>query len=205
MIKQNCIVNPGVRMNTSKEKKVKLRRLIRERSLSLDPAYCRAADQAIYDHLLSLPEYQNASRIFCFVSRPEEADTHAIILHALTEGKTIAVPRCEGDGIMHAYAIQDFPGDLQPGKYGILEPAGGCMRMDPADFDLLLVPCCSCTHDGKRLGFGGGYYDRYLPQTSAVTIALCREKLILPEIPAEPFDQNMDIVLTEAGIFRRTC
>lgn len=192
-------------MNTIQEQKKILRRKIRERALSLDPAYCRSADQAIYDQLLSLPEYQNASRIFCFVSRPEEADTHAIILHALTEHKTIAVPRCEGDGIMHAYVIRDFYRDLQPGKYGIPEPGGGCTRMVPADFDLLLVPCCSCTHDGQRLGFGGGYYDRYLPKTSAVTISLCREKLISPEIPAEPFDQNMDIVLTEAGIFRGTC
>ena len=192
-------------MNTIQEQKRILRRKIRERALSLDPAYCRSADQAIYDQLLSLPEYQNASRIFCFVSRPEEADTHAIILHALMEHKTIAVPRCEGDGIMHAYVIRDFYRDLQPGKYGIPEPGGGCARMAPADFDLLLVPCCSCTHDGQRLGFGGGYYDRYLPKTSAVTISLCREKLISSEIPAESFDQNMDIVLTEAGIFRGTC
>lgn len=189
-------------MNTEKEEKNRLRRVIREKARSLDPDYCHAADRAIYDLLTVLPEYRRASRIFCFVSRPDEADTHAVILHALAEGKTAAVPRCVGDGIMHACVIQDFYRDLTPGRYGIPEPVSRCPRMDPDAFDLILVPCCSCTHEGKRLGFGGGYYDRYLAKTSAVTIALCREELILPEIPVEPFDLDMDIVLTEAGVFR---
>ena len=186
------------------EEKKKLRRTVCETAEHLDPSYCLSADLCIRQMLFSLPEYENASRIFCFVSRPEEVDTHTIIRESLLNGKTIAVPRCEGDGIMQAYSIQNFPEDLTPGRYGIPEPSAGRPLIKPSSFDLILVPCCSCSHTGQRLGFGGGFYDRYLTLTSAVTIVLCREKLTVSEIPSEPFDRDMDIVLTEAGVFRRS-
>ena len=183
-------------------KKTLLRRAVREKARSLDPARCKEADAAIFRLLLSLPEYRKAARIFCFVSRPDEVDTRPIMQHALSSGKTTAVPRCAGNGIMHAHYILDPEADLTPGMYGIPEPAAEAPAADPADFDLILVPCCSCSHTGKRLGFGGGYYDRYLEKTSAVTVALCREALITAEIPMDAFDRKMDIVLTEAGVFR---
>ncbi len=192
-----CICSPVC------EAKLLLRREIRSRALKLDPEYCRSADLAIREQLFDLPEYRNASRIFCFVSRPAEVDTRPIIHNALSAGKTIAVPRCAGDGIMYAHCIQDPDADLFPGMFGIPEPSPEARIMKPSDFDLILVPCCSCSHTGKRLGFGGGFYDRYLEKTSAVTIVLCREKLTVSEIPSESFDRDMDIVLTEAGVFRR--
>ena len=186
------------------EEKLLLRREIRSRAQSLDPAYCHSADLAIRGQLFAMPEYRNASRIFCFVSQPSEVDTRPIIQDALSSGKKTAVPRCTGNGIMHAHYILDPETDLTPGMYGIYEPSAEAPAAAPEDFDLILVPCCSCSHTGKRLGFGGGFYDRYLKQTSAVTIVLCREKLTVSQIPSEPFDRDMDIVLTEAGIFRQS-
>ena len=185
-----------------REAKYQLRREIRSQARALDPVYCKEADTAILKKLLALPEYQKASRIFCFVSRPDEVDTSPIIQDALSSGKTVAVPRCAGNGIMHAHSINDPDTDLSPGMYGIPEPSPEAPVMDPAVFNLILVPCCSCSHTGKRLGFGGGYYDRYLEKTTAVTIVLCREKLVSSEIPTDSFDRQMDIVLTEAGVFR---
>ena len=194
--------SPLCSCSSVQEAKILLRRAIRSRARTLDPAYCRSADLAIREQLFIMPEYRNASRIFCFVSRPSEVDTRPIIQDALSSGKTVAVPRCAGNGIMHAHCIHDPDTDLSPGMYGIPEPSPETPLMDPSAPDLILVPCCSCSHTGKRLGFGGGFYDRYLTQTSAVTVALCREKLTVSEIPSEPFDRDMDIVLTEAGIFR---
>ena len=172
----------NIRKDGLKEEKKLLRSRLRKKARSLDPAYCTAADLAIRELLFSLPEYQKASRIFCFVSQPTEVDTRPIILDALSKGKTIAVPRCVGNGVMNAHRIQDPETDLAPGSYGILEPSPESPVTDPAVLDLILVPCCSCSHDGRRLGFGGGFYDRYLEKTSAITIVLCREELICEEI-----------------------
>ena len=183
-------------------KKALLRRAVRERARSLDPVCRKEADETIFRLLLSLPEYRNASAIFCFVSRPDEVSTQPVIRNALSSGKKIAVPRCAGNGIMHAHYILDPDTDLAPGMYGIPEPSADTPAADPSDFDLILVPCCSCSHTGTRLGFGGGYYDRYLEKVSAITAVLCHEALTSESIPADSFDRTMDIVLTEAGIFR---
>ena len=179
-----------------------LRRQIREEVRALDPAYCAAADRAIREILFSLPEYGSARTVFCFVSLPSEVNTRPILEHILSSGKTLAVPRSEGNGVMQAHVITDPEKDLSRGMYGIEEPSVSLPVLSPEAFDLILVPCCTCSHTGKRLGFGGGYYDRFLARTDAFRIALCREVLIKNDIPEDPYDLSMDIVLTEAGIWR---
>ena len=181
-----------------------LRRQIREEVRALDPAYCAEADRVIAETLFSLPEYREARTVFCFVSLPTEVNTHPVLEHILSSGKTLAVPRSEGNGIMQAHIITDPAQDLARGMYGISEPSASLPVLPPEAFDLILVPCCTCSHSCRRLGFGGGYYDRFLSRTEAFRIALCREAVIKNDIPADPFDLPMDIVLTEAGVWRRS-
>ena len=91
---------------------------------------------------------------------------------------------------------------MEAGKYGILEPGAETPVIQPEEINLAIVPCMSCSHDGRRLGYGGGYYDRYLVRTRAVKAVICRERIMRADIPVEPHDQLMDMVISEHGVRR---
>ena len=185
-----------------RDAKKALRAQIRKTVSGLSAAYREKADRGIFEHVVSLPEYQQACTIFCFVSMPDEADTRKIIDDALSKGKRVCVPRCEGKGIMNAYEIRSPERDLRPGKWSIPEPVADAPRVEPGAFDLALVPCCAASRDGRRLGFGGGFYDRYLLKTGAVRAVLCREQVLRDDIPTDSHDLTMDIVISERGVTR---
>ena len=83
-----------------------------------------------------------------------------------------------------------------------MEPKGYCEEIPPQKIDLAFVPCVTCNKKGDRLGYGGGFYDRYLSQTDAWRVILCREKILLSEIPTEGHDLRMDVVVSEREIVR---
>lgn len=178
------------------EIKQKLRKELKARVQELSKAYCRAADQEIARRLYELEEYKRAKTVFCYVGTPAEIDTVPILLHALAEGKQVGVPLCKGHGMMEVINITDLT-DLTPGAFGIMEPKPGGRWMDPGEIGLALIPCLSCTRQGVRLGYGGGYYDRYLRYVPGFKLALCREKMLSEHLIQETHDIRMDGVLTE--------
>ena len=78
-----------------------------------------------------------------------------------------------------------------------MEPAGEYKKIEPEEIGLALVPCLSCTEDGRRLGYGGGFYDRYLPKLHCPKVVLCRKQLIMEDIPMDEFDVVMDGVISD--------
>ena len=189
----------GVRvMENIAGEKERIRREILERRKGLSRQYCRRADQMILEKLLGSAVYKRAEAVFVYVSRAGEVDTRELIRKILADGKTAAAPRCTNKGIMKAYGIMGFE-DLEKGAYGIWEPGKYCPEIRPEDIDLAVVPCLTCSHDGRRLGYGGGYYDRYLPLSPAFRAALCRERLICAGLPVETTDCLMNLVITEEG------
>lgn len=186
---------------TMEERKKTLRKSIKERAAGLDREYIRKADRAIFNYVTSLPEYRDGEIIFCFAGAREEINTAPIIEDALSRGKQVGVPKCIAKGIMEVRRIRSL-GDLEPGKYGILEPGSQAALIQPEEIDLAVVPCLSCSSDGRRLGYGGGYYDRYMEHTQAVKAVICRKRLMCEEIPMDTHDAAMDIVISEEGIRR---
>ena len=179
--------------------KNKLRAEIAAQVKNLPPAYCREADGAICRWVLHSEAYREARTIFCYVGSDREIDTGALLRGALQDGKILAVPLCVDAGVMEARQIQGVS-DLVSGKYGILAPKLDCPVVEPADFDLAIVPCCTGNAKGQRLGYGGGYYDRYLSRTRCPTMLLCRGQLVREEIPMEGHDLTMDYLVTEDGV-----
>ena len=173
---------------------------IKKKMAALTAEYIRLSDAAILDRLLSLPEYRSASFLFTYVSLGREVDTHALILHALGCGKRVAVPRCIGDGIMEFCEIRSLD-EFAPGRMHIPEPGPGCVSIPLSAADFAVIPCVSCDRDRNRLGHGGGYYDRYLAQTSVPCAALCREALLLDAVCRESHDRSVDMVITERFIY----
>lgn len=183
------------------ERKKKLRCEIKDLTAGLSAEYRRMADGEIFDHIVSLPEYERAATVFCFVGTDSEIDTVPILTDAWKKGKRVCVPKCVGKGIMKAYQICELE-DLKEGSYGILEPSEASDVILPEEIDLVLAPCLSCGSDGKRLGYGGGYYDRYLERVAAPKAALCRKRLMREDIPVDVHDFRMDMVICEDGIMR---
>lgn len=182
------------------EAKKQLRKEIARKQAALTPQETAVSDAAMLPWILELPEYQKASLLFCYVSMEKEPDTRRLIAHALAAGKRVAVPLCTGKGQMEAREIAGME-DLIPGQYGILEPKAACPMVTPREIRLAVIPCVTCGHNGKRLGHGGGYYDRYLAQMLCPSVCLCREALTCEEIPLEPHDLPVGMLITEQGVF----
>ena len=180
---------------TKKELKKELRTEIREAIKTLDQEYITKTDSAICDRIIALPAFKSCRNFFGFIPMKSEVDIKPVIEYAWKSGKNVIVPLCMPEGRMSLRVINSYD-DLEPGAYGIMEPKTSCVEVGISDIDFCLVPCVSCSHDGKRLGNGGGYYDRFLEKYKGEKAILCREKLIRENIPMEPFDAVVTPVIT---------
>ncbi len=180
--------------------KESLRRELRKKRAAL--ANREEKDLAIFRAVSALPLYREARRILFYVSTPEEADTRRLLRAALEEGKEIYAPLCK-EGAMSFYRIGGME-DLRPGSFGILEP-------DPArrprlergtgwEDAVCLVPGLAFDRRGYRLGYGKGYYDRFLAGENITSIGLCYGELVVPKLPAEGHDRQVRLLATEEGV-----
>ena len=179
--------------------KKELRTHVAETVKGLSWLYREKADRAIRFHIYGWSLYKAAGTVFCYAGTDREIDTRELLNSALIAGKRVVLPVCTGPGIMETRAIQTM-GDLVPGKYGILAPGPGCPLVEPEEIDLAFIPCASGNARGERLGYGGGFYDRYLPRLRCPTALLCRKRLAEEEIPMESHDVRMDYFISEDGI-----
>lgn len=166
------------------------------------PAGMRAQQSAeIVARFLTHAAYQTAHTVFCYCATAGEIDTKAILLDALRQGKRLCVPRCGAKGVMTAHLIASFAA-LTPGTYGILEPDADCPLVPPEEISLCVVPCLCTDPLGYRLGYGGGYYDRFLAQTPAVRAVLCaQQRLLTQPLPREDTDLPCDLIFTERQVY----
>lgn len=183
------------------ESKKQLRALVRARERQLPEEYRSDCARRITRLVMDLPEYRQARCVFCFVGTRREIDTTALLRDILAGGKRLCVPLCVGDGIMQLKEITALE-QLSPGAYGILEPPESAGTVPLDQVDLSIIPCLSCDHQGRRLGQGGGYYDRMFASGTDRTVMLCRERLMLGSIPTEPLDRVFPLVVTETGVYR---
>lgn len=177
--------------------KAALRADLRARLSQGDPADHAACDVRITQQVLSLPAFQAAERIFAYCSVVPEVDTHAILAQARRCGKTVALPVTQPDGKMQ---FARYDGVLVPGRYGIPEPPRSAQVMLPQPGDLVLVPALAYDRAGRRLGRGGGYYDRFLLCVDCCTVGLIRAAFLFDTLPAEWNDVPVSAVITEDGV-----
>jgi len=163
-------------------------------------------DGAIVDNLFGWDIYKKAAVLFCYVNFRSEVSTMGIIAHALRTKKTIAVPKINFEKReMKALVIHNTDACLEPGEYGIPEPLESCPELDYSTLDLVIAPGCAFTHRGERLGYGGGYYDRFLLKqrnltSSTVVCALTYDRLIMEKLPVKDNDIPVDYLITESGV-----
>lgn len=181
--------------------KTEMRTAIRTKRRALSAEEQRAAAQTVFERICTFEPYKNAGTVMAYMACRGELSLEHVIRNALFSGKTLLLPRCEAPGIMTARRIRSMD-DLAPGAYGLPEPRESCAAIVPARIDLILVPGVAFDCAGHRLGQGGGYYDRFLAESSAVRAGICHGFALLDGVPREAHDIRMDYVITPGGIVR---
>lgn len=166
---------------------------MRQLNRALDSRQRLRASAAIFSAVERLPEFRAARTVAVFAALPDEPATDEVLARWAST-RRVVLPRVEGDA-MRFYACR--PDALVFGAFGILEPQGE--RPCPAgEIDLVVCPGVAFTADGRRLGRGRGYYDRYLgdPAFRGFRVGVCYAHQLVDDLPVEPHDMRMDRVIT---------
>lgn len=184
-------------MKCTREWKQELRQRYRTIRMELLPEEKARCDRHILERLLCLYQYRRTAVILTYVSKGEEVNTEELIRQAWKDGKQVAVPRCMDEKVMQFYLIQSWD-DLAPGTFGVQEPlTERCRLLTELREGLCIVPGMAFDFDGYRLGYGGGYYDRFLSGFQGDTAGLCYSSCVRWKLPRGRYDKAVDVLVTE--------
>lgn len=186
------------------KRKKELRKKVQELRDALPLEKREELSARIAENLWSIPEFAAAKTVLFFISFRSEVNTLPMIERALAEGKRVCVP-CTNmdDKSMTASQLHDISEDLQLGNYDILEPRPECLNpVPPEEIDVVLMPGVAFDLTGGRLGYGGGYYDRFLEKCSprCLLVAVAFELQIVEHVPCADHDRHIHKIVTEERV-----
>ena len=184
--------------------KMELRHKYRSLRQAMPPEIKAQKDEAIATQVRRLWQYQRNSVLLIYVSTSIEVDTFRIIRQAIEDGKRVAVPRCVPDTRnMEFYYIRSTD-ELKPGTFGVLEPEANPENLyKESEGGLCIVPAFSYDWRGFRLGYGKGYYDRFLSRFEGNMVGICYSECVQRSLPHGRFDRPVELLVTESYL-RRT-
>lgn len=183
-------------MSTVVKQKIKARQNLKEIRKSIPKDKKKQADYEIISRFLMTSEYMEADTVLCYAGVNDEIDTSTLIYACLANKKKVGLPRCNGE-ILDFYYIESLE-DLIVGSFGIMEPdPGKCKRVLDFSKSVLVVPGLGFSLDGNRIGYGRGYYDRFISHYHNKVVGLCYYPLIKVNIPVERTDQKVNVLITE--------
>ena len=183
--------------------KSQLREKYKQMRRELTPEEKADKDRKIADRVFRLWQYRQNSVLLTYVSTDIEVDTRGIIQRALQDGKRVAVPRCVPDTRAMEFFFIDSLNDLEPGMFGVLEPRPDPQKMlTDLSVGICLVPAFSYDWNGFRLGYGKGYYDRFLSRFQGDIIGICYSECIRPTLPHGRYDRAVDLLVTDRFLRR---
>ena len=185
-----------------KRRKRAIRREVIERRDAMPPPERAAASERIAGRLVELPEIREAGTVMAFWSFGSEVDTAPVLERLERAGKRIVLPRVEGEDVVAViYAVGD---EVAAAAFGAMEPTGTAL-VAPDEVDVVITPGVAFDRAGRRVGYGGGFYDRFLPKTredvAAVAIAF-DVQLVDGALPAGAYDRPVDAIVTESEVIR---
>jgi len=176
--------------------KAEMRKQLREEIAALPDDYIADSDNGLLLGITALKEFIASRNIMIYCSVEREPGSREIIKAALSMKKTVALPYCYRGGIMQARVINNLD-ELRPAMLGIPAPPDAAPVLVPEELDFIVVPALTYDMMGYRLGYGGGYYDRYLSGVRAFKAGLARERLLKEALPREDHDIAVDCIITE--------
>jgi 5-formyltetrahydrofolate cyclo-ligase len=182
------------------DKRALRRRVLAERD-ALPPGDRAERSAAIVARLLDLPEVTHARTVMAFWSFGSEVETRGLIARLDRDGKLVALPRTYERELV---AVRYAPGDpVTPTSFGAMEPASG-RPLDPAEIDLVVAPGVAFDRTGRRLGYGAGFYDRFLGRRrpDATTVAPAFAVQVVDDVPSGRGDRRVDAIVTEDEVIR---
>ncbi|TEB15025.1 putative 5-formyltetrahydrofolate cyclo-ligase [Pelotomaculum sp. FP] len=172
-----------------------------KRRRALTPGEVAKKSKMVIERLLEMEEYRKASTIMTYLHFRNEVETDGLIRQAMADGKRVVVPATDASHrrIIPSLLVK-YPEDLAPGPLQIMEPKASSLRLcNPALIDLVIVPGVAFDLEGNRLGYGGGFYDRFLLliKPEAVSVGLSFELQVLTRLERRPHDVPVNYLLTE--------
>ena len=176
--------------------KAELRKQVLQEMKAIPREQKQAMDQVLTEHFVHHPFYQEAKVIATYLSFPHEFQTQELIEQALKDGKKVLIPKTYPKGRMDFVVYN--PQQLVKTSFGLLEPQGDLEVVDASQIDLIHVPGLAFTTEGYRIGYGGGYYDRYLKHFTGHTLSAVYSSQVQDFIP-ENHDISVEEVLIDEG------
>ena len=183
---------------TSNPEKAALRKHLLEQRDSISFDLMEIYNSKIFSKLIKTKIISEAKSIGCYYSIGSEVKTYEIINHFLSQNKSVSLPKVVQDS-MSFRKIDDLT-KLETGEYDIPEPKDSASVEE--EHDVILIPCVGLDNDGNRIGYGVGFYDKYLEEKNVIKIALAYSKHIVKTIPASANDVKMDWIITERDVIK---
>ena len=181
------------------DSKKEIRKIYLKKRQELPASVWKENSLKISEQVLKHPLFQETDTIFSYIPFKNEVDTIPILIASWKCGKKVAVPKVLSKTEMKFYEICSLE-ELHPGAYGILEP--DAVKEAEAENALILLPGAVFDHHLRRIGYGGGYYDRFLSTHSRYrTMALAFSMQVVPELPEDCHDIRPEYLVTECGCF----
>lgn len=184
-----------------RDEKNALRKVYSSRRASIGDSEHREFSERIAEHFLNSEEYKRAEAVLLYLSINREVRTRALVDRILKDGKRLALPVCFDEGRMTFRYINDKK-QLTRGFFSAPEPDESCEEYQGEVATVCVIPAIAFDKNGYRLGYGKGYYDRYLSRFDVVRVGFCFSELFVDSLPHGRFDAACDMVITEKGVFR---
>jgi len=159
--------------------------------------------QKIFSHLREIPSFSKAKTIMCYFARGSEVPTKNLVLELLNSAKRVVLPRTNTDDMLIIPYYIDSIDDVELASFGLLEPKLSCKICKTEDIDVILVPGVAFDQHGHRLGYGLGFYDKFLPGAKCETIGLAYDDTICENcLPCDSHDIPVDNVVSERRVLK---
>lgn len=188
-------------MKSVSEQKEELRNQVLERRAEISEEDWENRSDKIINQLLKTDFFRDAHTVHTYISMNErrEVCTDSLLEALIASDKRVVVPKTNFSNTTLTHSELSTMNDLERNKWGIREPSK-IKPIDIGDIDLIIVPMAAVDRQGNRLGYGKGFYDRFLAKTEAVKVGLVFSEFLFDEIPAESFDEKLDVIISEEGV-----
>lgn len=191
---------PSLLIDAAIAEKQRLRAHARTLRRALSSEYREKASCDIAEQVVNLPYFLDADVILGFYPLGEEPNVLPILKAALSLGKKLALPRCHKETSTMTFHLISSLEDTELGSFGLREPSADTPTVSDFSHALCLVPALCFDRRGHRIGYGKGYYDRFLADYDGLCLGIVYEELLVDVLPCEPTDKRISMIITERGI-----